>query len=72
MLNLNRKTASDLAKCAYTEYGVGKVKGNPKRCLHCRKPIRKGEVWTKHVSAEDPKFGRYSFIIHSQCHGAKK
>lgn len=51
----------------FTTHGRGIVKGNPTRCLKCRKPIRAGDAWTKYTSAPDPEFGRYSIIIHARC-----
>ncbi len=60
----------DLSQAPYISFGVGIVKGNPKRCLHCGKPIRKGEPWRKATSAADPEYGRYSVIVHSGCDGA--
>jgi len=47
----------DATTFAYTQYGVGVVRGNPKRCLHCRRAIRKGEAWTKQTAAPDSQFG---------------
>lgn len=52
---------------AFTSYGRGIVAGNPKFCLKCHKPIRAGDAWTKHTSAADPEFGRYSIIVHARC-----
>ena len=57
---------------AFTTFGRGIVKGNPTRCLKCRKPIRAGEAWTKHTSAPDPEFGRYSIIVHARCDNGRK
>jgi hypothetical protein len=50
---------------AATVHGSGIVKGNPKLCLHCLKPIRKGEAWTKHTSRDR----EYSVIVHDNCNG---
>ncbi len=67
------KRANDTPRAApaqaIMQYGTGVVKGNPKRCLACHKPIRRGEPWTKHTSPPDPQFGSYSFIIHTRCNG---
>jgi hypothetical protein len=57
----------DASKMPYTEYGTGVVKGNPRLCISCRKPIRKGQAWRKDTSAADPEFGRYSVIAHADC-----
>lgn len=57
---------------AFTTYGRGIQKGNPKLCLKCRKPISAGEAWVKYTSASDPELGRYSVIVHSRCNGHKK
>jgi hypothetical protein len=46
-------------------YGVGIKKGNPRLCLGCGKPIKRGESWRKDTSPEDPQLGRYSIIRHS-------
>ncbi len=56
---------------AIMQFGTGIVKGNPKRCLVCHKPICEGEAWTKHTSPPDPQFGSYSFIIHAHCNGKR-
>ncbi len=71
---INGKTVFviDATKASYTQFGVGIVKGNPKLCLRCRKPIEKDDDWTKHVSAEDPDYGRYSVIVHSRCEELKR
>jgi hypothetical protein len=45
--------------------GVGIVKGNPRRCLFCLKPIGKGEAWTKHTSRDL----EYTVIVHDRCNG---
>ena len=46
-----------------TQLGRGIVPGNPKRCLHCRKPIRRGEAWVKQTSPDRA----YSVIRHARC-----
>lgn len=53
------------------QFGVGIVKGNPRRCLICRQRIRRGEAWVKHTSPTDPELGAYSIIIHDRCNGAR-
>lgn len=55
----------DLARLPYTQYGVGVVQRNPKRCLRCGQPIRRGQPWSKHTSAADPALGAYSVIVHA-------
>jgi len=57
----------DATKAPYTQFGMGVVKGNPKKCLFCRKPILKDDTWVMDTSATDPKYGAYSVIIHSRC-----
>ncbi len=66
---INEKTCGviDATKAAFTQFGVGIVKGNPKKCLFCQKPIQKGDTWVMDTSASDPKYGAYSVIIHSRC-----
>ncbi len=66
---INGKTVSviDGTMAQYTQFGLGVVKGNPKECLFCHKPIRKNDTWVKDTSAPDPKYGAYSVIIHSRC-----
>ena len=61
------KTAKQTAPRGSRETGVGIVKGNPKRCLSCHNPIRKGERWVKQTSPADPKYGSYSIIVHEDC-----
>lgn len=66
---VNTKTVSvvDATRAPYMQFGVGIVKGNPKKCWFCQKPIRKDDTWVKDTSAPEPKFGAYSVIIHSRC-----
>jgi hypothetical protein len=68
-----RKNASTLGEMAnrygYAIFGRGVVKGNPERCLHCRKPIQAGDEWTLTVSPTDPKHGAYTTIAHVRCNG---
>ena len=61
----------DATRMAYTAFGRGVVKGNPKRCIKCHQLIKRGEAWIKHASAVDPKYGRYSVIRHANCEGGK-
>jgi hypothetical protein len=49
------------------EYVTGPSRKGPKRCLHCRKPFKKGEPWQRHISPKDPKLGSYIVGIHSAC-----
>ncbi len=56
----------DLTKAPYTMYGVGVVKDNPRKCLACGQPIKRGETWRRDASAEDPDgYGRIVTIHHS-------
>jgi hypothetical protein len=64
-----KRPARLMSPRAIVQFGTGVVQGNPKRCLFCRKPIRKGETWAKHTSPADPELGSYSIIIHSRCDG---
>ncbi len=56
----------------YTVYGRGIVKGNPRICFKCRKPIKAADAWRLDVSAVDPQFGRYSIIHHAECKSKRK
>jgi len=63
----------DLTKSPYSVYGVGPVKGNPRRCLECGQTIKRGQTWEKSASAVDPRFGRFVVIRHSgRCPDEKK
>jgi hypothetical protein len=56
----------DLTQAAYTTFGVGPKRGNPRLCLHCGQPIKKGEPWSADTTAEDPDgYGRYTVIQHA-------
>jgi len=55
----------DLTRYPFTQYGKGIVKGNPRRCLICRKPIRRIDAWVKHTSAADSRQGAISVILHA-------
>ncbi len=66
------KADHDLTMKETVQFGIGVVKGNPKRCLFCLEPIRKEEAWTKHTSPPDPQFGAYSIIVHDRCQSAKQ
>ena len=55
----------DLTKAAYSTYGVGPKRNNPKRCLYCSQLIKRGESWQADTTAEDQEFGRYTVIFHS-------
>ncbi|MBM3130955.1 MAG: hypothetical protein FJ009_20295 [Chloroflexi bacterium] len=66
---MKKQSAIDATRAAFTTFGVGVVKGNPKKCIKCRKPIKRGEHWRKDTSAPDPKLGRYSVIQHATCEG---
>ena len=62
MFNRAQKAAPP-ARAQTPKRGVGIVKGNPKRCLRCLNPIRRGEAWTKQTSPD----GAYSIIVHDHC-----
>jgi hypothetical protein len=64
---MKNQNAIDATRAAYTTFGVGVVKGNPRKCIKCGKPIKDDESWRKDTSAPDLKFGRYSVIQHAQC-----
>ncbi len=67
--NRRKPQVIDATRMAVTAFGRGVVKGNPRKCLKCRKTIKRGEAWIKHTSAPDPVFGRYSTIRHAHCEG---
>ncbi|MBM3130128.1 MAG: hypothetical protein FJ009_16075 [Chloroflexi bacterium] len=67
---MKKQNAIDAMRAAFTAFGVGVVKGNPKKCIKCRKPIKRGEHWRKDTSAQDPTYlERYSVIQHANCEG---
>ena len=67
---MKKQNAIDATRAAFTTFGVGVVKGNPKKCIKCRKPIRRGEHWRKDTSAADSTLRvRYSVIRHANCEG---
>jgi hypothetical protein len=69
---MRKRNAIDTTHAAFTTFGVGVVKGNPKKCIKFRKPIKRGEHWRKDTSATDPTLGvRYSVIQHANCEGGK-
>ncbi len=57
--------AARATKRELTQLGRGIVRGNPRRCFKCRKPIRRGEAWIKQTSPDRA----YSVILHAQCNG---
>jgi hypothetical protein len=57
----------DATRAPVTTFGTGVIKGNPRKCIKCRKTIKRGESWRKDMSAPDPKHGRYSVIQHAHC-----
>jgi hypothetical protein len=59
----------DATRAAFTAFGVGIKRGNPRKCIKCRKRIKRGESWRKDTSAPDPRFGRYSVIQRAHCEG---
>ena len=44
-----------------TQVGRGIVPGNPRVCIHCEQPIRRGEAW---VTSSN---GEYKIIRHARC-----
>jgi hypothetical protein len=65
--NIKQLTNDVRAPRALETHGRGIVKGNPKLCLKCQKPIRNGDAWTKRTAIADPEFGTYSIIVHARC-----
>jgi hypothetical protein len=59
----------DLTKAAYTVFGTGIKRGNPRRCFECGKSFKRSETWRKDASAQDPDgYGRIVTMQHSpQC-----
>ena len=49
------------------EYMTGPSRKGPRRCIHCHKSFQKGESWQRVTSPADPKYGTYSFGIHTGC-----
>jgi len=68
--NRRKPQVIDATQTPYTAFGVGVVKGNPRKCIKCGERIKRGEHWRKDTSAADPKHGRYSVIQHATCAGA--
>jgi len=67
---MKKQNAIDATRAAFTTFGVGVVKGNPRKCIRCRKPIKRGEPWRKDTSAQDPNYlERYSVFQHANCEG---
>ncbi len=64
LANEAKKGKQDNGEC---ELMVGPSPKGPKRCLHCRKPFEKGEVWHRYTSPPDPDYGTYSYGVHDQC-----
>jgi hypothetical protein len=62
---LNRNNVKAKQAQGTTVRGSGIVKGNPRRCLFCRQPIRSSDKWTKQTSRD----GAYSVIVHDRCNG---
>ena len=63
---------TDLTKAAYTIFGRGIKRGNPKKCLACGKRITRGDTWQVDWSAHEPKHGRYATIQHAPTCPDKK
>jgi hypothetical protein len=63
----------DLTKAAYTIFGRGIERGNPKKCLRCGKRITRADTWETTWSAQDSKLGRYATIKHlGKCPKSRK
>ena len=55
-----------LTQAPYSTFGHGVSKQNPRKCLACGQPIKRGETWQRDASAEDPDGnGRIVTIHHS-------
>jgi hypothetical protein len=63
------KKKIDATRAAFTTFGAGVVKDNPRKCIACGRTIKRGEAWRKDTSAQDPTFGRYTVIQHAHCTG---
>ncbi len=60
--------AIDLTLAAYTTFGAGIKRGNPRICFICHKPIRKGQLWTcDHSAATGKQRERIVVIHHTEC-----
>jgi len=68
--NRRKPQVIDATQVAYTTFGVGVVKGNPRKCIKCGERIMRGDSWRKDTSATDSKCKRYSVIRHSRREGA--
>jgi len=68
--NRQKSKVIDATQAAYSTFGVGVVKGNPRKCIKCGERIKRGERWREDTSATDSKRRRYSVIRHSRCEGA--
>ncbi len=56
----------DMTRIAYATFGVGIAKYNPRKCLACGQPIKRGESWRRDASAADPDgHGRVVIVRHS-------
>ena len=66
---MKKEKAIHATRAAYTTFGVGVVKGNPRKCIKCGRTIKRGEAWRKDTSASNAKFGRYSVLQHAHCEG---
>lgn len=65
MFNQPKKVARRVKAKVLSLSRMDVVLCNPKRCLHCLKPIRRGEAWTK----QTPPNRAYSIIAHDRCNG---
>ncbi len=63
----------DMTKAPYTTFGLGVKKGNPRKCLACGQPIKRGETWRRDAGPEDPKSKERIVTIHHspRCPGQK-
>jgi hypothetical protein len=68
-----KQISLDLTKAAYTIFGRGIKRDNPKKCLRCGKRIQRADAWETNWSAQDPKMGRYATIKHlGKCPKSRK
>ena len=63
------KSAIKASEHTVIQYMTGPSRKGPKRCLHCHKTFRKGELWQRATSPQDTKYGTYAIAIHTACIG---
>lgn len=67
MLTSTRKTIVLQRPTHVPQRGTGEIKGNPTRCLICRKEIQSEDVWLKYTSPSEPDLPTYSILVHEEC-----